>query len=103
MALDLYNGEVIRNASTWGTHFVPEIRQGDVAVWHPETPHGGSPASDPEVPRWSIVFHCAPKEMQVHQHDAFFTHEGPEPPPPRYGFNEVDGRSVASAGDVAFM
>lgn len=103
LALDLYNGEIIRNAPKWGTHMVPEIRQGDVLIWHAETPHGGSPAKDPEIPRWSIVFHCAPKEIQVHQHNAFFTHEGPEPPKPRYGFEEVNGRAVASAGGVAFM
>ncbi len=103
LALDLYNGEVIRNAPVWGELVVPEVRAGDVVIWHAETPHGGLPARDTSAPRWSIVFHCAPKALQVHQHDAFFTHTGDQPPPPRYGFRQVERRAVASAGEVAFM
>lgn len=102
-ALDLYNGEVIRRAPHWGEHVVPRLSVGDVAIWHPETPHGGAPARDPRRTRWSIVFHCAPRSVQVHQHDRFFTHPGPGAPPDRYGFLEIRGRAVAKAGDVAFM
>jgi hypothetical protein len=103
MALDLYNGEVIRNAPTVSDAKTLELQIGDTVIWHPELPHGGSPASDPHRTRWSIVFHCAPVNVQVHQHDAFFSHMGPESPPPRYGYREDNGRKIAVAGEIAFM
>jgi ectoine hydroxylase-related dioxygenase (phytanoyl-CoA dioxygenase family) len=102
-ALEIYNGEVISRAPSNGVHRTAAMRRGDVAIWHPQTPHGGSPASDPMRSRWSIVFHCAPKDKQVHQHDSFFRHAGAAEPPPRYGFTEGHGRAVALAGGVAFM
>jgi hypothetical protein len=103
MALDLYNGEVMRRAPTVSDAKSLELDIGDTVIWHPELPHGGSPASDPHHTRWSIVFHCAPANVQVHQHDAFFSHLGPEPPAPRYGYRETNGRKIAVAGEIAFM
>lgn len=103
MALDLYNGEVIRTAPTVSDAKMLDLQIGDTVIWHPELPHGGSPSSDPHHTRWSIVFHCAPVNVQVHQHDAFFLHVGPELPPPRYGYSEHHGRKFAAAGEVAFM
>lgn len=103
LALDLYNGEVIRTAPTMADARTLELDVGDTVIWHPELPHGGSPASDPHRTRWSIVFHCAPEKIQVHQHEAFFSHKGPEPPPSRYGYFYENNRSIALSGDVAFM
>ena len=102
-ALDLYNGEVIRQAPVISAPIIPELDIGDTVIWHPELPHGGSPASNPHATRWSIVFHCATEVVQVHQHEAFFSHDLPTPPPPRYQFKEFNGRKVALAGDVAYM
>jgi ectoine hydroxylase-related dioxygenase (phytanoyl-CoA dioxygenase family) len=102
-ALEIYNGEVIRRSPDHGVHRTAAMRRGDVAIWHPQTPHGGMPATDPMRSRWSIVFHCAPKDKQVHQHDSFFRHASGSEPPPRYGYTEAYGRAVALAGGVAFM
>jgi ectoine hydroxylase-related dioxygenase (phytanoyl-CoA dioxygenase family) len=102
-ALDRYNGRVIENAERHGVRRQAAMRRGDVAIWHPQSPHGGAPASDPMRTRWSIVFHCAPRAKQVHQHQAFFANAGQSEPPARYGFREADGRGIAIAGDVAFM
>lgn len=102
-ALDIYNGMVIDRAPNEGAYRVAEMKRGDVALWHPMTPHGGSPANDPNLSRWSCVFHCAPSSVQVHQHPSFFDHAGREEPPPRYGFTEAHGRQIALAGDVGFM
>ena len=79
------------------------MKRGDVAIWHPQTPHGGSPASDQMRSRWSTVFHCAPAQKQVHQHNSFFKNAGIEEPPPRYIFKDESGRQIAIAGDVSFM
>ena len=103
MALDLYNGEVIRTAPTVSAPVSLELDVGDTVIWHPELPHGGLPASNPNTTRWSIVFHCAPASVQVYQHDLFFSHNADTPPAPRYGFRKIHGRKIAVAGDVAYM
>lgn len=103
MALDLYNGEVIRIAPMLSDARTLELQTGDTVIWHPELPHGGSAALDPYLTRKSIVFHCSPVNVQVHQHDAFFTHIGPVAPPLRYGYRENNGRKIALSGEVAFM
>lgn len=103
LALDLYNGAVIKGVQEYGTPTTLPLEQGDVVIWHPEMPHGGSRADDPMKSRWSIVCHCAPERVQVHQHQTFFQHRGPEAPPPRYGYLDRHSRKIALAGDVAFM
>lgn len=103
MALDLYNGAVIKNAQEFGTPVTLPLQRGDVVIWHPEMPHGGSPAIDPMKSRWSIVCHCAPERVQVHQYQTFFQHAGPEAPPDRYGYLDKYTRKIALAGTVAFM
>ena len=103
LALDIYNGKVIDEAPKNGTYREAPLKRGDVAIWHPQTPHGGSPATDPMLSRWSIVCHCAPVDKQVHQHNSFFQYAGKEEPPARYSFTTFEGRKVAAAGGVAFM
>jgi hypothetical protein len=103
MALDLYNGEVIRTAPTVSSAVTLQLNVGDTVIWHPELPHGGTAAQDPMRTRWSVVFHCAPKHVQVHQHDQFFLNASDQPPPDRYGYRHVGGRGLALSGDVAFM
>lgn len=101
-ALEQYYGEVIRAASGVGAPVVVALKKGDVAIWHPQLPHGGSPAMDPGLTRRSMVFHCVPSSRQVYQHDVFFAHRGPAPAP-RYGFTRVNGRHVALSGATAFQ
>ncbi|MPS36172.1 phytanoyl-CoA dioxygenase family protein [Stenotrophomonas acidaminiphila] len=101
-ALEQYYGEVIRASSGVGAPAVVALKKGDVAIWHPQLPHGGSPATDPGLTRRSMVFHCVPSSRQVYQHDVFFAHRGPAPAP-RYGFTRVNGRHVALSGATAFQ
>jgi phytanoyl-CoA hydroxylase len=103
MALDLYNGEVIRRSTALCEPRRLEMKAGDTVIWHPELPHGGSPANDPSRTRWSSVFHCAPVDVQVHQHDRFFLHDGEAAPADRYGYFERNGRQFAVSGEVAYM
>jgi phytanoyl-CoA hydroxylase len=103
LALDLYNGAVIRKSNAMCAPITLDLRAGDTVIWHPNLPHGGSPAKNSALTRWSIVFHCAPVSTQVHQHHAFFTNLGNEPPPPRYGYTVYETRKVAESGAVAFM
>lgn len=103
VALDLYNGEVIRNAPVFSQPETLPVSKGDVVLWHPEMPHGGSPANDQMRSRWSMVCHCAPEKVQVHQHDRFFQHAGPAAPPDRYGYTDMYPRKIALAGGISFM
>jgi ectoine hydroxylase-related dioxygenase (phytanoyl-CoA dioxygenase family) len=102
-ALDRYNGVVINRAGESEITIISDLNKGDTVIWHPELPHGGSPAVDPFRSRLSMVVHCASDEVQVHQHDAFFAFAEGEAPADRYGYIEREGRRIAYAGEVAFM
>lgn len=104
LALDLYNGQVIQDSPSAGEVVTAPIKRGDVAIWHPQLPHGGSPAVDQMRSRWSVVAHCAPEAVQLYMMDTFFHHDGPEPPPRRYGFlRKAHGRRIADSGATAYM
>lgn len=103
LALDLYNGEIIRTAPTVSEPKTIDLKAGDSVIWHPQLPHGGSPALNPHHTRWSMVFHCAPINVQVHQHDAFFSNFKNVVPSDRYGYRESMDRKLAVAGGVSFM
>jgi phytanoyl-CoA hydroxylase len=103
LALDLYNGRIIDESPGHGELVIKPVNKGDVVIWHAQTPHGGAPAADPFRSRWSVVAHCAPVSIQVHQHDRFFMHQSDEAPPPRYGYGEAYGRKIAVSGETAFM
>lgn len=103
LALDIYNGRIIDEAPLNGELVVAPINKGDVVIWHPEAPHGGTPAADPMMSRWSVVAHCAPESTQVHQHEQFFRFDRETEPPARYGFGEAYGRKIAVSGTTAFM
>jgi phytanoyl-CoA hydroxylase len=103
LALESYYGEVAQGASSMGEPVTALLKRGDMAIWHPQMPHGGSRAKDPSRTRKSIVFHCAPEEIQVYQQDIFFAWSSDMAPPPRYGFGEQDGRKYALAGETAFQ
>jgi len=77
------------------------LNKGDCAIWHPMLPHGGEKAKNPMLTRKSMVFHCAPVDLQVYQHNSFFMAD--TQPPPRYGFREFRGRRYAVAGRPSFQ
>jgi ectoine hydroxylase-related dioxygenase (phytanoyl-CoA dioxygenase family) len=101
MALDLYNGDVIRTAPKISEAKTLVVKAGDTVIWHPEMPHGGSPATNSQRSRWSIVFHNAPESVQVYHHDDFFGNK--RQTNPRYAFNDNCGRKIALSGRTAFM
>lgn len=102
-ALDLYNGEVIGLSKELSKPEIPELNLGDIVIWHPELPHGGSVALNPELTRWSMVCHCAPASIQVQQHDQFFMHEDGSTLPTRYGYKKYNNRQFALSGETAYM
>ena len=49
-----------------------EASKGDVVVWHPQLPHGGSAIKNPDKTRMSMVYHVVPRGVPVFQADIFF-------------------------------
>jgi len=45
---------------------------GDVIIWHPQLPHGGSPIKDMKRSRESFVMHTTPIGVPVYHQDVFF-------------------------------
>lgn len=102
-SLQEYYGRIISGAAAIAAPVTVPLRKGDVAIWHPAMPHGGSPARDPSRTRRSVVFHCSPEAVQVYQQEVFFAHQTGRPPAPRYGFARHGDRKVALAGETAFQ
>jgi phytanoyl-CoA hydroxylase len=49
-----------------------EAQAGDVIIWHPQLPHGGSHIKDLSRTRHSFVMHVTPEGQRVYQQDVFF-------------------------------
>lgn len=49
-----------------------EAQAGDVIIWHPQLPHGGSHIKDLTRTRHSFVMHVTPEGTPVYQQDVFF-------------------------------
>ena len=47
-------------------------KKGDVVIWHPQLPHGGSAIKQENKTRYSAVYHVVPKGTPVYQADVFF-------------------------------
>ena len=79
-------------------------RAGDVIVWHPQLPHGGSPIGDISRTRHSFVMHVTPEGTPVYQQDVFFNpgKKASDKAPWRYakfgGRNYANGKFVDIAG-----
>lgn len=52
-----------------------EVEKGDVIIWHPQLPHGGSRVLNPTKTRYSTVFHVVPEGIPVYQADVFFNRD----------------------------
>lgn len=48
------------------------IKKGDVIVWHPLLPHGGSAILDPKRSRFSFITHVGPELVPFYSTDVFF-------------------------------
>lgn len=75
------------------------MRKGDVLIWHPQLPHGGSPIKRPELTRKSVVFHYMPENSPMHGVEAFFSEKFPNTP---NGYRWENGRAVIDHGSPRF-
>lgn len=75
------------------------MRKGDVFIWHPQLPHGGSPIVDPQRTRYSMVFHYMPEGVPIHGTNAFFSASFPSDTNPT---RAVRGRQMLDQGRARF-
>ncbi len=52
-------------------------RKGDALIWHADLAHGGSPITDPELTRQSVVGHLSPLSVGRSMHSAVRRQHGP--------------------------
>ena len=80
----------------------PDLRKGDVLIWHPDLPHGGGPIAAEGTSRHSAVFHVVPQNCCVFGANVFFDRGNP---PPDFGFKYVpagEGRLMLNHQAPAF-
>ena len=98
-----YQTEVNAYGETVAPRRYAVLAKGDIAIWHPELIHGGSPAEDQRLKRHSMVVHCCPADVFVFADDVFLQHHDPEPPAPYYRYAESYGRKHGDFGRPGFM
>lgn len=75
--------------------------KGDVVIWHPQLPHGGSPVKDGTRTRYSTVFHVVPESVPVYQGDVFFNPEAKPARKSKFNYEHFDGRQfMASPANI---
>ena len=101
---DLYQNEVGRLCARAGLKptEVP-LKKGDVLIWHPQLPHGGSPILDRTKTRHSIVAHTVPEGCPVYQASAFFAPASYLPGTAGWQLHQRNSRSYAVHHSVDVM
>jgi hypothetical protein len=67
---------------------------GDALIWHPQTPHGGSPIRDRGRTRFSLVMHVIPADMPVYHQNVFFNPDADVPTRIDYHYQRIGDRAV---------
>jgi len=80
-------------------HRVINVERGDVIIWHPLLPHGGSTPTQVGKSRRSLVFHLTPEGVPVGSLFHFFDRAQPMPRRASWGYRKHNGRSVAEVGN----
>jgi phytanoyl-CoA hydroxylase len=70
-----------------------EAQAGDVVIWHPQLPHGGSHILDLSRTRHSFVMHVTPRGARVYQQDVFFNPAKRVPERAKWAYGAFAGRN----------
>lgn len=90
---DLYQAKVMDACRERGLQpELVEARAGDVVIWHPQLPHGGSQIKDLSRTRHSFVMHVVPEGTPVYQQNAFFNPRKPFPERAPWKYEKFGGR-----------
>lgn len=75
-------------------------RAGDVIIWHPQLPHGGSHIKDLSRTRHSFVMHTTPEGARVYQQDAFFNPDKYFPERAKWRYGTFAGRKYVENDSI---
>lgn len=78
------------------------VKAGDVVIWHPLAPHGGSEIRNIRLTRHSIVMHVIPKHISVYGCDLFFNQDR-APWKDAYQYELIQDRYMARSGSPHFQ
>ncbi len=98
---DIYQTRVMQACSERGLR--PELvkaQAGDVVIWHPQLPHGGSQIQDLRRTRHSFVMHVTPEGTPVYQQDVFFNPRKPMPEKAKWSYRKCAGRKYADFHNI---
>jgi phytanoyl-CoA hydroxylase len=76
-----------------------EVSAGDVVIWHPQLPHGGSTIGDISRSRHSFVMHVTPAGTPVYQQNVFFNPRKQVPDRAAWSYRDYKGRKYVN-GDI---
>ena len=79
------------------------LKKGDVLIWHPQLPHGGSPILNRTLTRHSIVAHTVAAGTPVYQAEAFFNPRASLPGSATWAMAHRNGRHYADHGILDVM
>jgi ectoine hydroxylase-related dioxygenase (phytanoyl-CoA dioxygenase family) len=77
-----------------------KVSAGDVVIWHPQLPHGGSKIKDLSRTRHSLVMHVTPVGTPVYQHDVFFNPGKSVPTHASWSYAKFGGRKYADGDTI---
>ena len=77
------------------------VKKGDVILWHPLAPHGGSPINDTSRTRMSLVVHTTPKGVPVFHMDVFFNPSRRVKEYAAWPYSDFEGRAIAETGPMS--
>jgi hypothetical protein len=93
-----YNGQIPNALAAGGfREHKLIVKKGDVAIWHPELPHGGSTIETPGKSRRSLVAHYIPEGPYIQQVGYFFNPQITE------FLDAAQGRMMRSVEPPQFM
>ena len=78
------------------------VKAGDVVIWHPLAPHGGSEIRNIQLTRHSIVMHVVPKNISVYGCDLFFNNNRTPWRDP-YQYELIQNRYMIHQGTTCFQ
>lgn len=101
---DLYQNKVGELSAEWGMEKVQlPLSKGDVLIWHPQLPHGGSPILNRALTRHSIVAHTVAAGTPVYQAEAFFNPRANLPDSAIWPLAERNNRTYVDHGIIDVM
>ncbi len=90
---DEYQSEVVERCFAQGLKTeLLQVQAGDVIIWHPQLPHGGSKIKDLTRTRHSFVMHVTPVGTPVYQQNVFFNPQKKFSERAKWAYGKFGGR-----------